>query len=100
MEEHSRITKSASWFRKLLGRFDCPPEFPQINLLGGVLGSAKCPLVYFQYGDVTVEEGALNFSSKRPKSSGGTVSGHFPELQFQLRGEQITSIEAYRFPDP
>ena len=100
MDKQAGYARSASFFQKLIGRFDCPKEFPHLKLLWGIQFYSRIPLVYCNYGELKVGDGALDFASKTPKHFGSSVRGHFPKLNFQLDPAQIKSVVEYRYHDP
>lgn len=100
MDEHQRIASSATFFQHMVGRFDCPDSFPQVQLMKGILFYTKIPLVYCLYGELSVGKGMLEFTSQKPRIFGSKVIGHFPPLNFQLKTEQIKSVEPYTYPKP
>lgn len=100
MDEHARIAGSASFLQKQLGTFDCPEDFPQLQLMWGILFYTKIPLVYCQYGKLSVGQRTLEFESQTPRTFGSKIRGHFPDLNFQLNPDQIKSVVEYTYPNP
>ena len=95
-----RIARSATMLKKLLGRFDCPDDFPHLVMLWGLLFYTKIPVVFFQYGVLTVEENSFLFQSKKPRVWGSKIGGAWPALEFRLNRAQITEVSSYRYPNP
>lgn len=94
------IARSATMLNKLFGRFDCPDEFPHVVLFWGLLFFSKCPLVFFQYGELTVEDNSFLFQSKKPRVWGSKIRGAWPPLEFKLNRSQVTEVSFYRYPNP
>ena len=99
------IARTAKW-RRSLGFYQLPAEFPRVDMGRKILGkSVVVPLVMVSQGELTIEGDILRYRAlDSPMITVGrtTATRHHlrTDWQWELRAENIRSVEPFERPSP
>ncbi len=99
------IVRTAKW-RRSLGFYRFPPEFPRIDMGRKVFGRPMMvPLVMLSQGQLTIEGDTIHYRAMDwPKITAGrskaTRHGLRTNWEFSLRADDLQRVETYTRPSP
>jgi len=103
-ETFSRIISEASWIKKILGSYNLPTDFPQVQMWWGIFPIFRVPLVLIASGRLTVSGKTLQFEAltwgKLDAIAGNIYKNLQSDLKFELSGREVSQIEQYENPNP
>lgn len=97
---------STPFWRRELGYYDFPPEFPRIDMGRKILGkTVMVPLVMFSQGELTIEDDSVNYRALNcPTLTVGRVTAtrHYlrTDWEWELNASDIIMVESAPWSSP
>lgn len=89
LETFAAIFKSASWWRRLTGRYLMPPDFPCVEVRSG----QRLPIILFAQGQLDVDSAGLRFRAVNFPAPAGRRLHLIENWEFTLKRRDIKAFE-------